>query len=132
MHIRRASEPTIKPNFLFNRIEINIDLNDRPKGPDPSKILERLEQIEKETQDRFKEELLKGPSNNTEEGASSSSYLPNSAFNTMSNMSDFESFRLDMELFATNNIDFLVDIHDLHSVSSERVGSPSNNDAASE
>lgn len=118
--------------YFFNRIEINIDLNARPQGPDPSKILERLEQIEKETQDRCKEELLKGKSDNMDGGASSSSYLPNYAFNTMSTMSDFDSFRADMELFTTNNIDFLEDINDLHSVSSERVGSPSNNDARSE
>lgn len=105
-------------------------MNDRPKAPDPSEILERLEQIEKETQDRFKEETLKGIPHNTDRGASSSSYWPNSAFNTMSTMNDFETFRADMELFINPNIDSLLDdVGDLHSVSSERVGFPSNNDA---
>ncbi|KAJ8727138.1 hypothetical protein PYW08_015535 [Mythimna loreyi] len=114
-------------------IEVNIDLNDRPKAPDPSKILERLEQIEKETQDRFKEETLKGIPHNTDRGASSSSYLPNSAFNTMSTMNDFEMFRADIELFTNTNLDTLLDdVNDLRSVSSERVGSSSNNDVPSD
>ncbi|KAJ8725171.1 hypothetical protein PYW07_016129 [Mythimna separata] len=114
-------------------IEVNIDLNDRPKPPDPSKILERLEQIEKETQDRFKEEARKGIPHNTDRGASSSSYLPNSAFNTMSTMNDFEMFRSDIELFTTTNLDSLLDDgNDLRSVSSERVGFPSNNDTPSD
>lgn len=117
----------------FNRIEINIDFNSRPKGADPSKILERLEQIEKETQDRFKEEKLNRQSYNTDRGASSSSYLPNQPLSTMSTMDDFETFRADVELFSNTNIEtFLNDANDLHSVSSERVRFLSDNDAPSE
>ncbi|CAK1551970.1 unnamed protein product [Leptosia nina] len=37
-------------------IEIDIDFTERPKGADPNKVIERLEQIEKETMERLNNE----------------------------------------------------------------------------
>ncbi|KAH9641889.1 hypothetical protein HF086_011639 [Spodoptera exigua] len=115
-------------------IDIEINFNDRPKCPDPTKILERLEKIEKETQERIKEETLKGKSKITDGNISSTastSYLPNSSstFDTMSSINNYEMFHTDLvDLPAETNIDtFHDDIDDLHSVSRERVGFPDNN-----
>ncbi|CAH1635336.1 unnamed protein product [Spodoptera littoralis] len=117
-------------------IDIDINFNDRPKCLDPTKILERLEKIEKETQERIREETLKAKSKNTDgsiSGTASSSYLPNSTstFDTMSTINNYEIFNTDLvDLPASANIDtFYDDIDDLHSVSRERVGFPDENDS---
>ncbi|XP_047023405.1 leucine-rich repeat-containing protein 56 [Helicoverpa zea] len=118
-------------------IDINIDFNDRPKDADPAKVLERLEQIEKETQKRVKEEALRGNTSNTDRSSASTSYLPNSAFHTLSIMNDFEmfqSFQTDLVSNASNyDLDsYFDDVNDLRSVSRERVRSPRNNDSLTE
>lgn len=40
--------------FPPNRIEIDIDFNERPKGIDPKEAMDRLEAIERETTERLK------------------------------------------------------------------------------
>ncbi|KAF9822846.1 hypothetical protein SFRURICE_000915 [Spodoptera frugiperda] len=116
-------------------IDIDINFNDRPKCPDPTKILERLEKIEKETQERIKEETLKAKFKNADgslSGTASLSYLPNSAtFDTMSTLNNYEMFHTDLvDLPVNANIDTFYDgIDDLHSVSRERVGYSDDNDS---
>ncbi|XP_035431136.2 uncharacterized protein LOC118263324 [Spodoptera frugiperda] len=116
-------------------IDIDINFNDRPKCPDPTKILERLEKIEKETQERIKEETLKAKFKNADgslSGAASLSYLPNSTtFDTMSTLNNYEMFHTDLvDLPVNANIDTFYDgIDDLHSVSRERVGYSDDNDS---
>ncbi|XP_032511975.2 uncharacterized protein LOC116766276 [Danaus plexippus] len=52
--IPRAPEPTQWDRFrLETGIEIDIDFNKRPKDVDPSKVLDRIERIEKETMERL-------------------------------------------------------------------------------
>lgn len=117
--------------FVFNRIDINIDFNERPKCPDPSKILERLEQIEKETQDRFKEETLKGKSTSTERN---NTYLPSSSFNSLSSMNDYDMFQTDtISLTSSSDINSYVDdVSEMNSDSRERDRFPGNNDSLTE
>ncbi|XP_026747381.1 uncharacterized protein LOC113508503 [Trichoplusia ni] len=111
-------------------IEINIDFNERPQCPDPTKILERLEQIEQETKDRLKEEAIKGKPSTAE---TSHTYLPNSAFG-MPTINDYEMFKAEITSHASNTDinNFLDDVNDMHSASSDRVSFLGNNDSLTE
>ncbi|CAB3228629.1 unnamed protein product [Arctia plantaginis] len=66
-------------------IDIDINLNERQECPDASKILERLEQIERETQERYK-----GAPSETGEHSNFIHSLPNVAFHSIPTRSDYE------------------------------------------
>ncbi|XP_075972220.1 uncharacterized protein LOC142974015 [Anticarsia gemmatalis] len=104
-------------------IEISIDENERPQCPDSSKILDRLEQIERETRQRFEEEGLEG---------TSSGYmaLPNSAFVSTTAKTDFELWSnpgSDQAHSVTDINTFFEEVGEMHTLNRDMFRFPSNN-----
>ncbi|CAH0397584.1 unnamed protein product [Chilo suppressalis] len=83
-------------------IDIDIDFNQRPRDADPSEVMDRLERIEKETMERFKQE---------EESQSAGTASPDSTNNSepkMLNSHDiFREIRLDQLPEPTEEVDIL-------------------------
>ncbi|XP_023938226.2 uncharacterized protein LOC112046014 [Bicyclus anynana] len=71
------------------RIEIDIDFNARPKDADPTKVIERLERIEKETMER----LNANPNENYTPDVISAFSLSPSQIHSRGVMSDYELWR---------------------------------------
>lgn len=112
------------------RIDINIDLNNRPQCPDSSKFLDRLEQIEKETRERFKEGH-KHEENNMPT-------LPNSVYGNSSATSDFDlwnqsnSYETHSLTLDTDINSFYNEVSEMHSLGRERIRFLGNNDSEAE
>ncbi|KAJ0179489.1 hypothetical protein K1T71_005201 [Dendrolimus kikuchii] len=90
-------------------IEIDIDFNERPKEADPTKAIERLEQIEKDTMDRFKQGDNDFPIRNR-----SLPLNPTTFATSISIMTDFDAWKMNTEYSDSGDLMSLNDMRDLN------------------
>lgn len=85
-------------NFVYiHRIEIDIDISERPKDVDPTLAIERLEQIELETKERLERESLEQTDGDAANLATShDSAKETDVMNTNTCMEDVLSYSNDM------------------------------------